>query len=188
MLVCIFVFLTLWLITKTGAVAIFPVFITASPDMHVPHGEHAAQEYRTLALDICTIFFFSIVFYFLLMFSVAKAITTTTASIEELEQESAAHKQRRDVKMSKLDAAGKLQKEARHEQKQHSLALRVSESSMGSICDTREHYDLLMQNFTTVMTHQTELFDDDQDRQELSRMLGGDYSTFPLSKYLKMKI
>merc|ERR1719331_3779064 len=48
MLVCIFVFLTVWLIAKTKLVEFIPLVVVPSDDMHVPHN---GEEYRRLAPD-----------------------------------------------------------------------------------------------------------------------------------------
>lgn len=57
MMVCICVFLTVWIIAQTPLLHIVPQLIRPSDDMRVPS---TGQEYRVLAFDICTIFFFAI--------------------------------------------------------------------------------------------------------------------------------
>merc|ERR1719420_2545421 len=88
MMVCILVFLTVWLIAKTQLAEVFPLIITPSDEMRVPR---TGQEYRTMALDICTIFFFAIMFYFGLIFSVAHDTFHFTKSRDEFEDYSMIH-------------------------------------------------------------------------------------------------
>merc|ERR1719491_1302953 len=156
MLVCIFVFLTLWLIAKTPMVELFPFVIQPSEAMHVPNGPHAVQEYRTLALDICTIFFFAIVFYFGLMFSVAHEMTTLTTKMETLEKAS-----------SRGNGMGHTASLAEHK----TWKQKIAHHSMGSIVDTEHHYERVVSNFVTVMNKQMVTHTSDQDLKEVSRLV-----------------
>jgi hypothetical protein len=80
MLVCILVFLTVWVISKTPLFYVLPQLIMPAKDMRVPtHGE----DYLRLAVEICTIFFFAILFYYYLMLSMCHA---TILMIDDLEK------------------------------------------------------------------------------------------------------
>jgi hypothetical protein len=82
MMVCIFVFLTIFIISKTMLLDYAPMIIKASDDLRVPL---TGAEYRHIALDILTIFFIAIVFYFSLMFPVARHARKATRRMEKLE-------------------------------------------------------------------------------------------------------
>merc|ERR1719491_1625634 len=173
MLVCIFVFLTLWLIAKTPLVEIFPLVIQPSESMHVPNGPHAVQEYRTLALDICTIFFFAIIFYFGLMFSVAHEMKALTTKMEILEKASA-----------RGDGVGHTPTLPQHK----TWTQMIAHHSMGSIVGTEKHYECIVSNFAIVMNKRTVTHTNDQDLKEVSRLVSDDFNNFPLSKYLKLNV
>merc|ERR1719265_1366878 len=127
MMVCLLVFLTVWLIAKTHLVEVFPVIIKPSDDMHVPHN---ADEYRRLALDICTIFFFAIVFYFSLMFSVAHNTRTMTTELEGFEDGETQSAKGRDRAKS------------------------MSEAALGSVADSAEDFELVKCHFVSHMRHE----------------------------------
>merc|ERR1719162_19417 len=123
--------------------------------MHVPNGEHAGEEYRRLALDICTIFFFAIVFYFGLMFSVAHEMTVTTTEIEKFENAS---------------------KQPNESEKKKSFKMAASQHAMGSIVDSPEHFERMQRNFADVMNRQTVIHKDDLDLKEISRLVSDDFT------------
>jgi hypothetical protein len=80
MLVCVLVFLTVWVISKTPLFYVLPQFIMPAKDMRVPTN---GEDYLRLAVEICTIFFFAILFYFYLMLSVSYASTQMNHDIEK---------------------------------------------------------------------------------------------------------
>jgi hypothetical protein len=82
MMVCIFVFLTIWVISKTMLIDYAPMLIKPQEGLRVPL---SGEEYRRLALDILTIFFIAIVFYFGLMFPVARITRRVTRRMEKVE-------------------------------------------------------------------------------------------------------
>jgi len=176
MLVCIFVFLTVWLIAKSPAIELFPYLIRPSDDMHVPNGEHAAAEYRRLALDICTIFFFAIVFYFGLMFSVAHHMSVTTFDIEQMEIEGTPRGQRQALTRANSSSF---------------LAPPPSPkrmTAMGSIHDAKKHFEHLKNNFANHMSRQMILHPEDEELKEISRLLNDNFNNLPLSAYLRMNV
>merc|ERR1719183_2021428 len=75
-------FLTVWILAKTALADLAPQVIQSSDDMRVPT---TGAEYRHLALDICTIYFFAISFYFCLMFAVAHDTYNVTEALEHFE-------------------------------------------------------------------------------------------------------
>jgi len=160
MLVCIFVFLTVWVIAKTSLVDLFPLVILPSKGLHVPH---TGEEYRILALDICTIFFFAIVFYFGLMFSVAREMGRT---IDELNEPQVHHSNKRK---SGFDQAAQAEKRA-----------------MGVVQWGKHFHDVqkyFVNNISRQMTAR-----DDPELKEISRTINDDWNNFPLSQYLKLHV
>jgi len=137
----------------------------------VPNGPHAAQEYRTLALDICTIFFFAIIFYFGLMFSVAHEMNTLTNQMEALEEASPRRSGRTPTVVSPRTW------------KNH-----MAHHSMGSIVATGEIYERIVSNFATVMNKHAVTDTNDQVLKDVSRLVSDDFTNFPLSKYLKLNM
>jgi len=173
MLVCIFVFLTVWLIAKTSLIDIFPMVIRPSETMHVPHN---GAEYRHLALDICTIFFFAIVFYFGLMFAVAHAIRETTLKLEVLETctpEEAAEK------LSAASGDDPVVAAARR------ASAAASARAMGDIVEP-ETWANMQKHFVTNMGEMMRR--GDPQLEEVSRLVQDDFNNFPLAKYLKFKM
>jgi len=170
MLVCIFVFLTVWLIAKTPLIDIFPMVIKPSENMHVPHN---GAEYRHLALDICTIFFFAIVFYFGLMFAVATAIRETTSKLEVLETSTPRDAARRiNVASSPVDAARR-------------ATAAASAEAMGDIASP-ETWRNLQKHFVVNVGEMMRR--GDPQLEEVSRLVNDDFKLFPLAKYLKFKL
>jgi len=164
MLVCIFVFLTVWILAKTPLVEFIPQIIKPSEDMHVPH---AGEEYSRLAIDCCTIFFFAMVFYFGLMFSVAHEIRNTTSDLEEFEQETPRTQKR--TKPSLL-----------HQRT-------IVNAAMGSVTRSADAFSNTQKHFVKHVRQQMAARDD-PELKEISRLLNDDFNNFPLSKYLKMNI
>jgi len=170
MLVCIFVFLTVWLIAKTSLIDIFPMIIKPSETMHVPH---SAAEYRHLALDICTIFFFAIVFYFVLMFAVARAIRETTSKLEVLE---ACTPREAAVRIAAAHGGDDPVEAARHA---------AAAKAMGNAV-APETWDNMQKHFVANIGHMMKR--GDPKLEEVSRLVDGDFNNFPLAKYLKFKM
>jgi len=171
MLVCIFVFLTVWLIAKTPLIDIFPMVIKPSENMHVPHN---GAEYRHLALDICTIFFFAIVFYFGLMFAVATAIRETTSKLEVLETSTPRDAAARisAAQASSVDAA-------------RAATAKASAKAMGDIV-APETWENLRKHFVVNVGEMMK--QGDPQLEEVSRLVNDDFNRFPLAKYLKFKM
>lgn len=162
MLVCIFVFLTIWLIAKTPLVQVFPMMIKPAPDMHVPR---TAEEYQHMALDITTIYFFSIAMYFALMFSVAHEIRRTTLDLENIED------QARSGGASKTPTN-----------------TRASVAAMGtSFTRSAEHFANTQKHFVTHIGEQLKIRDDPA-LKEISKLVNDDMNNFPLNQYLKVNV
>lgn len=67
---CLLTFMTVWVLAKLDAFSLLPQVLKGSDVLHLPH---SALEYRRLALDICVVLFFSIIFYFALTLAVVHA-------------------------------------------------------------------------------------------------------------------
>jgi hypothetical protein len=166
MFVCIFVFLTVWLIAKSFLLNYAPVLIEPSEDMRVPD---SPNQYRELALDICTIFFFAIVFYFLLMLPVA------------------------------LDASRVMEDLVRHETLSPEASNRSSEAEestlggrsvmsamvMGQVAQTREAYLKEVDHFRLYMEQEK---DSNPDIRKVNTLMGDQLQRFPLADYLMVNI
>jgi hypothetical protein len=170
MLVCIFVFLSIWVIAKTHIVNTFPQFILPSDDMRVPA---TGEEYRLLAIDICTIFNFAIAFYFMLMYSVAHAIRHTTAELEAVE-DNVATTSNITRRRSSTDAVA--------------VAQGLTRKYMaGSLAESAESFERTRTHF--VESVQALMATRDEDSlKNISRILDDDFNNFPLSQYLKMNV
>jgi hypothetical protein len=157
MFVCVFVFLSVWLIAKSMLIDFFPLIIKPSEDMRVPTDP---DEYRRLALDICTIFFFAIVFYFALMFPVALQTRHVTHELEQHQKRSAPQNRRSNM------AA-------------------MSQAIMGGISVTGEDYANDKKHFVKYLERERNI---DTDVLEISRLLGDNLDSFPLASYLILNI
>jgi len=160
MLVCIFCFLTVWLIAKTSLIDVFPEVIKPASDMHVPH---TGLEYRTMALDICTIFFFAIIFYFGLMFSVAQEVTKMTVSLGIFEK---ATSSARTAALAPVN---------RYASRSFSLA-----ENADKFANTEKHFVKHIREYMKVRN--------DPELAEISRLLNDDWNNFPLAKYLQINL
>jgi hypothetical protein len=163
MFVCVFVFLTVWLIAKSNLIDFFPLIIKPSEDMRVPT---TADEYRRLALDICTIFFFAIVFYFVLMFPVAVETRRVTHELEEHEKES---------------ARGGVPEKLRRK----SVMSGVSVAVMGGVAQTHQAYVDDKKHFVKYLQRE---MNTNTDVLEVSVLLGNNFERFPLARYLILNI
>jgi len=88
LMVCLLVFLTIWVFAQLGLWDCLKWFFIGST-LHVPH---SGREYRHLALDVCVILFFAVVFYFILVLSIVHATTQKLADWEVLETQQEANK------------------------------------------------------------------------------------------------
>lgn len=68
MLTCILVFISVWAIAKTSLFDYVPFLVVGDESLHVPS---SGNQYRRLAIDLSSIYFFAILFYFGLMSFVA---------------------------------------------------------------------------------------------------------------------
>lgn len=202
MMVCILVFLTVWLIAKTQLAELFPVIIKPSDDMRVPH---TGQEYRELALDICTIFFFAIMFYFCLIFSVANDTWYMTHILEKLET-SGDVSTRSDRRRISGEIMGTVASDTaefqavkkhfvRHMKKEMREAMREApEQSQDDNDDDRSSTvssisKTVTKGFSRTMTHMmTSSKTDSGVHKDISTCLDDDLDKFPLAKYLKFNV
>jgi len=81
LMVCLLVFLTVWVLAQFGLWDLFKHFFKGSP-FHVPS---SGKEYRLMVLDVCVILFFSVVFYFVLVLSIVHATTVKLSDWELLD-------------------------------------------------------------------------------------------------------
>jgi hypothetical protein len=168
MCVCVFVFLTVWGIAKSPLLAYAPVIIRPSDDMRVPM---EPDEYRRLALDICTIFFIAIVFYFGLMFSVARETRYTTQQYDELD----------DAYRSESLGVSRPIVPGTASEVTSSFGTR---SSFGPI-NTTEEYRAQLKHFQDAMKT---ILDSSTDAEmlKLKSEIGSSLDRFPLSMYLTL--
>jgi len=157
MMVCIFVFLTIWIISKTALLDYAPMLIKPSDELRVPL---TGAEYRHIALDVLTIFFFAIVIYFGLMFTVARHTRKVTKKLEHREVE---RKSVKDINVSAgvSNAAG----------------ARLS-SALGYSMGATVFTDYLENEYKNGEPHM----------QDIYESLGGKLNTFPLADYLTLNV
>lgn len=159
MMVCLLVFLSVWLIAKTELAEVFPLIIQPADDMHVPH---TADEYRHLAIDICTIFFFAIVFYFSLMFAVAHDTRCMTSSLEDVAD---------DRSFGRRDT----------------LSTASRSKSMSTLAGSADEFANLRQHFMNHMALEMST-SDDPVHKEIDTLLQGDFDRFPVCMYLNINV
>jgi len=163
MAVCVLVSLSVWTICKTPLINFVPLIIKPDDHHHVPH---SGAQYQELATDICTIFFFAILFYFCLMFAVAKETREFAKEIESADG-AMSHLHRQDTTLGSARSAG------RRVMGQLSLS--------GEGAQTTEHH--------FVSSMQKELDNrQDPEMEEIARLLDHDIRKFPLWKYLLLNV
>jgi hypothetical protein len=172
MCVCVFVFLTVWGIAKSPLLKYAPVLIRPSDNMRVPM---EPDEYRRLALDICTIFFIAIVFYFGLMFSVARETRYTTQKYDELDDAFRSE----SLGVSRPFSPGRTASEGLS-----SMGARSSLGSLGPI-NTTEEYKMQLKHFQDAMKAILET-STDEEIIKLKEEVGSSLDRFPLSMYLTL--
>jgi len=167
MCVCVFVFLTVWVIAKTALLRFAPMIIRPSDDMRVPL---EPDEYRRLALDICTIFFIAIVFYFGLMFAVARESRHETQKYDDLDE------------AARRDSLGVSRPIASEVTASPNIGHR---KSMWSAIQTTEDYENQLKSLQTAMTT---ILDNssDEDMQHVKAEIGSSLDRFPLHMYLTL--
>jgi len=164
MMVCILVFLTVWVLATTHLIDVFLLVVKPTADMHVPH---TGEEYRQLSVDICTIFFFAILFYFCLMFPVASDARDLTRSLEHIH---------RGSEFEPLKPA--------------SARSAASGAVMGHIRSDLRTSTGLSRTQTHFRTHMREEMKakNSPEMKEICHLLNDDISTFPLYKYLTLNV
>jgi hypothetical protein len=163
-LVCVLVFLTVWLIAQTPLIDLIPRLIKPQPDMHVPH---YGEEYKHLALDITTIFFFAIVFYYCLMLSVAHETRMMTEELQAFDRQEALSSRARTGSggTRKLGAT----------------------AAFGGFAATQEKWGMCKKHFNEQMTLEMQNVSS-PEYVDIQRLLGGDFEKFPLWHYLRLNI
>lgn len=82
LMVCLLVFLTVWLLGKLGMLDYLVLYMPENKEMHLPT---RGSEYEHLAIDVCVVLFWAIVFYFGLSLSIVHAATKKLAEWAEME-------------------------------------------------------------------------------------------------------
>jgi len=168
MMVCILVYLTVWVMCKTHLIHFLLVVIKPTPDMHVPHTEEVYQE---MAFDLCTIFFMAIFLYFCLMLPVAHDTRDITRALEDVD--SGSEFQHLSTTPSLSGAMG--------------LRHATSGKVMGRLSVTAEGLDKTRHHFVKHM-HEEMKTRQEPEMKEIVRLLNSDISAFPLWKYLTLNI
>jgi len=81
LMVCLNVFLTVWIASKTRLLDYLPILMPSTDAYHLPN---TGLEYKHCAIDICVVLFFAIIFYYLLMLSVVHYSFKMCAGLEEM--------------------------------------------------------------------------------------------------------
>jgi len=87
LMVCLLVFLTVWLLGKLNLLHYFAVVLKKSDDLHLPH---TGAEYEHVAVDMCVVLFWAICLYFLLALSIVHASMRRIGEWAELDQQAEA--------------------------------------------------------------------------------------------------
>jgi hypothetical protein len=154
-LVCILVFLTIWVISKTPLLGIIPELIQPTKDMRVPT---EGEEYRHLALDLCTIFFFAIIFFYILMLSVAHETRNMTTALCDWENE-----------------------EYTGDRKTRSASLAV-------MAGNAQEFNQVKKHFVDHMNHDLANCEPDSEMAKIKEFMPGGFANFPLPHYLRLNI
>jgi len=166
MTVCILVFLTVWVIADTQLIDIFPIVIKPEEDMHVPQ---TASEYRKLLFDICTIYFFAILFYFCLMFPVAHDTIILTRHFQDQDQGS---------EFKHLGGADSRGSSARDH---------MSKTVMGSLARSKTGLVKTESHFVKHMREEMATRQE-PEMKEIVALLNNDINAFPLWRYLILNV
>jgi len=83
LMVCLLVFLNVWLLGKLGFLEYLVVYMPEDEEMHLPN---KGSEYEHLAIDVCVVLFWAIVFYYILSLSIVHAATAKLAEWAEMEK------------------------------------------------------------------------------------------------------
>jgi len=164
-MVCILVFLTVWTIAQTPLLGVVPQLITPSKDMRVPTN---GEEYKRLALDICTIFFFAIMFFYTLMLSVAHETRLTTMELEDFDRKATTRDSTMDNQFTSRSVAS-------------------SATSRAVICIQADQWDHWTTHFKVHMAAEMQNVSS-PEYVEIQRLLGGDLQKFPLWYYLSLNV
>jgi len=174
MMVCILVYFTVWILAKTGLLSIFTIVLKPTPHFHVPL---TAEEYRELALDITSIYFFAIFLYFCLMFPVAHDTREFTSSLEEMSQGSEferlqSEESPRDPSIGLLSS---------------SIRVKAAKALMGTALRRGSTMQLAHNTFDVYMDEEMPKRQE-PDAKEICRLLGDDMGAFPMYKYLILDV
>jgi len=173
MMVCTLVFLTVWVLAKTKMIDLFVLVVKPTEDMHVPH---TGEEYRQLAVDICTIFFFAIFCYFSLMLAVAHDTRDLTRALENVDKGSEfAHLA--TAPSSQMGAAPSLS----------GARARASGVVMGALPRSNSGFVRTQNHFVNKMRDEM-LTRQDPVMKEICTLLNNDINVFPLYKYLILNV
>jgi hypothetical protein len=163
MMVCILVFLTIWVLAKMHVFDVFPMLIKATPDMRVPQ---TGEEYQLLTFDICTIFFFAIMFYFCLMLTVAHDTRDLTRALEKREQGSQFYHLSQSPTSSRTTA---------------------SQAVMGTLKRSNSGFNKTEAHFVCAMEEEM-MTREEPEMKEICTLLNNDIQAFPLWKYLILNV
>jgi len=86
MMVCLLVFLSVWLLGKLGMLDYLVLYMPEHKEMHLPN---KGSEYEHLAIDVCVVLFWAMVFYYALSLSIVHAATSKLAEWAEMEKNEA---------------------------------------------------------------------------------------------------
>jgi len=84
LMVCLLVFLTVWLVGKLGMFDYLVLYMPEDKSMHLPN---KGSEYEHLAIDVCVVLFWAIVFYYILSLSIVHAATHKLSEWAEMDKD-----------------------------------------------------------------------------------------------------
>jgi len=83
------VYLLLWTMSQTGVFEFCPGLLRGSAGLHTPS---TGEEYRRLAVEICVVLFFTILFYYFIVYSIARSCTNSLVAWDKPEHDPGRHK------------------------------------------------------------------------------------------------
>lgn len=83
LMVCLLTFTTCWVLAQFNAYEVLPAILQENDKLHLPK---SGEEYQRMALDLCIVFVFAMIFYYILMLSVVHSTTQALWRWVQLEQ------------------------------------------------------------------------------------------------------
>lgn len=176
MLTCILVYATVWIFCQTPFIDSVPFLIGYghSEGFHLPT---TGNQYRKLFIDCSSIYFFSLLFYFMVMFPVARDAKSLTHKLTK----GFGATPRGDEERGWPESSQQLLKSIKHSRTLASGAV------MGSLARSQSNFEKDREWFASCMDDEI-ASRSEPEAAELKQTLGHDWNSFPLPQYLIMQL